>query len=162
MADNNISLASLYKGWDVYQEQLVKAISPLAAEQLTLRAAPNLRSVGMIAAHIVGARVRWFHRLMGEGSVDIHLLGTWDRPDASIRSATELVEGLEESWQLIQNSLAHWTLADLDQIFEGTYSGEEYSFTRQWIIWHVIEHDLHHGGEISLTLGAHGLVGLNL
>ena len=162
MSENDTSLAPLYKGWDVYQERLVKAISPLAAEQLALRAAPHLRSVGMIAAHIVGARVRWFHRLMGEGSVDIHLLGTWDRTDALVRSADELVEGLEESWQLIQNSLAHWTLADLDLIFEGTYSGEEYSFTRQWIIWHVIEHDLHHGGEISLTLGAHGLTGLDL
>ena len=162
MAENDTSLATLYKGWDVYQEQLVKAITPLAAEQLALRAAPQLRSVGMIAAHVVGARVRWFHRLMGEGSVDIHLLGTWDRPEAPIRSAAELVEGFEESWQLIQNSLAHWTLADLDHAFEGTYSGEEYSFTRQWIIWHVIEHDLHHGGEISLTLGAHGLLGLDL
>ena len=162
MAENDTSLAKLYKGWDVYQEQLVKAITPLAAEQLALRAAPHLRSVGMIAAHIVGARVRWFHRLMGEGSVDIHLLGIWDLPEAQIRSAAELVEGLNDSWQLIQNSLAHWTLADLDHVFEGTYSGEEYSFTRQWIIWHVIEHDLHHGGEISLTLGAHGMAGLDL
>jgi uncharacterized damage-inducible protein DinB len=162
MAENDTSLATLYKGWDVYQEQLVKAITPLAAEQLALRAAPKLRSVGMIAAHIVGARVRWFHRLMGEGGVDIHLLGIWDRPEAPVRSAAELVEGLEDSWQLIQNSLAHWTLADLDHVFEGRYEGEEYSFTRQWIIWHVIEHDLHHGGEISLTLGAHGLVGLDL
>ncbi len=162
MAENDISLLTLYKGWDVYQGQLVKAVSPLTAEQLALRAAPNLRSVGMIAAHIVGARVRWFHRLMGEGSVDIHLLGMWDRPEAPVRSAAELVEGLEESWQLMQNSLAHWTLADLDHVFEGTYGGEEYSLTRQWIIWHVIEHDLHHGGEISITLGAHGLVGLDL
>jgi len=160
--DEQITLAKLYKGWDVYQEQLVKAITPLAAEQLALRAAPHLRSVGMIAAHIVGARVRWFHRLMGEGSVDIHLLGIWDLPEAPIRSAAELVDGLKDSWQLIQNSLAHWTLADLDHVFEGTYSGEEYSFSRQWIIWHVIEHDLHHGGEISLTLGAHGMAGLDL
>jgi uncharacterized damage-inducible protein DinB len=162
MMDKQTTLATLYKGWDVYQELLVKAISPLTAEQFVLRAAPNLRSVGMITAHIIGARVRWFHRLMGEGSVDIHLLGMWDRPEAPVRSATELVEGLEESWQLMQDSLAHWTLADLDHVFEGTYSGEEYSFTRQWIIWHVIEHDLHHGGEISLTLGAHGLMGLEL
>src|ERR1700739_152684 len=109
MTDNQTKLAKLYKGSDVYQEQLVKAISPLTAEQLALRAAPNLRSVGMIAAHIVGARVRWFHRLMGEGDVDIHTLGIWDRPEAPVRSAAELVEGLEESWQLIQNSLAHWT-----------------------------------------------------
>jgi uncharacterized damage-inducible protein DinB len=162
MAENDTSLMTLYKGWDVYQEQLVKAITPLAAEQLALRAAPQLRSVGMIAAHIVGARVRWFHRLMGEGSVDIHMLGIWDRPEAPVRSADELVQGLEDSWQLIRNSLAHWTLADLGHVFEGRYEGEEYSFTRQWIIWHVIEHDLHHGGEISLTLGAHGLMGLDL
>ena len=162
MTDKQTTLMTLYKGWDVYQEQLVKAITPLAAEQLALRAAPQLRSVGMIAAHIVGARVRWFHRLMGEGSVDIHMLGIWDRPEAPVRSAAELVGGLEDSWQLIQNSLAHWTLADLDNVFEGTYGGEEYSLTRQWIIWHVIEHDLHHGGEISLTLGAHGLLGLDL
>ena len=162
MAGNDTSLAPLYKGWDVYQGQLVKAISPLTKGQLALRAAPNLRSVGMIAAHIVGARVRWFHRLMGEGSVDIDLLGNWDRPEAPVRSAAELVEGLEESWLLIQNSLARWTLADLGHVFEGTFGEEEYSLTRQWIIWHVIEHDLHHGGEISLTLGAHGLVGLDL
>ena len=162
MTDKQTTLATLYKGWDIYQEQLVKAITPLEAEQLALRAAPQLRSVGMIAAHIVGARVRWFHRLMGEGSVDIDLLGTWDRPESPVRSAAELVEGLEDSWQLIQNSLAHWMLADLDHVFEGTYGEEEYSLTRQWIIWHVIEHDLHHGGEISLTLGAHGLLGLDL
>jgi uncharacterized damage-inducible protein DinB len=28
---------------------------------------------------------------------------------------------------------------------------------RGWIVWHVIEHDLHHGGEVSFTLGMHGL-----
>jgi uncharacterized damage-inducible protein DinB len=27
----------------------------------------------------------------------------------------------------------------------------------QWIIWHVLEHDIHHGSEISTTLGVHGL-----
>jgi uncharacterized damage-inducible protein DinB len=162
MTENNTSLASLYKGWDVYQQLLTKAIVPLSSEQLALRAAPQLRSIGMIAAHIVGARVRWFHRLMGEGSVDIHLLGIWDRSEAPARSAAELVNGLEDSWQLIQSSLAHWTLADLEHVYEGKYEGEEYSLTRQWIIWHVIEHDMHHGGEISLTLGMHGLEGLDL
>ena len=162
MADNYTSLLPLFKGWDVYQEQLAKAIAPLTTEELAMRAAPNLRSVGMIAAHVVGARVRWFHELMGEGRVDIQSLGEWDSPEAPVRSGAELVQGLERSWQLIQHSLAHWTLADLDHVFEGTYSGEEYSLTRQWVIWHVLEHDLLHGGEISLTLGAHGLTGLSL
>ncbi len=162
MTNGETTLLPLFKGWDAYQELLAKTIAPLSREQLALRAAPHLRSVGMIAAHIVGARVRWFHRLMGEGSADIHSLGMWDRPEAPARGAEELVQGLEESWELIQFALAHWTLADLDYVFEGTYSGEEYSLTRQWIIWHVIEHDLHHGGEISITLGAHGLMGMDL
>jgi hypothetical protein len=25
------------------------------------------------------------------------------------------------------------------------------------VTWHVIEHDLHHGGELSFSLGAHNL-----
>jgi hypothetical protein len=29
-------------------------------------------------------------------------------------------------------------------------------------VWHVLEHDLHHGGEISLILGSNGLPGLDL
>ena len=28
--------------------------------------------------------------------------------------------------------------------------------TRAWIVWHLIEHDLHHGGEISQSLGMIG------
>lgn len=32
-----------------------------------------------------------------------------------------------------------------------------YQFTRQWGIWHVAEHDMHHGGELFFTLGMHGL-----
>ncbi|KPV49685.1 hypothetical protein SE17_31230, partial [Kouleothrix aurantiaca] len=27
----------------------------------------------------------------------------------------------------------------------------------QWIIWDTLEHDIHHGSEISTTLGVHGL-----
>lgn len=162
MAEDHISLAPLYKGWDVYQQHLVKAIAPLSPEQLTLRAAPHLRPVSELAAHIIGARARWFHNLMGAGNADIAPLGTWDRKEAPAPSAAELISGLEATWQMIQHALANWRLADLEHIYEGTYGGEKYRFSRQWIIWHVIEHDMNHGGELSLTLGMHGLTGLDL
>ena len=29
-------------------------------------------------------------------------------------------------------------------------------------IWHIIEHDLHHGGELSFSLGMHGLTAPDL
>ena len=34
--------------------------------------------------------------------------------------------------------------------------------TRGWVTWHLMEHEAHHGGEISLILGTNGLPGLDL
>lgn len=158
MAEAYTNLLPYYKGWQAYQELLIKAIAPLTPEQLALRAAPHLRSIGENVAHIVGTRVGWFHMRMGEGQAEIVApLDVWDAEGAPARSAAELISGLEITWQMLQTSLANWTSADLDYIFEKTRHGVTERDTRQWIIWHVIEHDLHHGGEVSLTLGMHGL-----
>ena len=51
---------------------------------------------------------------------------------------------------------------DLDvEVSRERRSGTQ-TFTRRWVVWHLVEHDLHHGGEISQTLGTHGLPGLDL
>lgn len=158
MAEQYTNLLPFYKGWGTYQALLIPTIAPLSSEQLALRAAPHLRTIGENVAHIIGTRVGWFHMLMGEGSAEIVApLDKWDEEGAPARSAAELVSGLEVTWQMLQNSLAHWTPADLDYVFEGTRNNRPYSYTRRWVIWHVIEHDLHHGGEVSLTLGIYGL-----
>ncbi len=155
MAEQQTSLTKFYKGWDVYQQHLIKAIAPLSADQLALRAAPHLRSIGEIAAHIIGARSRWFHDLMGEGGEDIASLTTLDRQGMPVRTAPELVAAFQTSWQLVESCLARWQPSDLEQTYRD--DDEPETFIRQWVIWHLIEHDLHHGGEISLTLGMYGL-----
>ena len=158
MTNNQPTLSTYYNGWDVYHDLLTRAVAPLSAGQLALSSAPHLRSIGIIAAHIIAARVWWFHSIMGEGSADLEPMLTWDDDGAPARSAAELVSGLESTWQMIQNCLARWNFTDLDQ----TFRRREETFSRQWIIWHVIEHDLHHGGELSLTLGMHGLAAPDL
>lgn len=163
MAESSTNLLPYYKGWEAYQELLIAALAPLSSEQLALRAAPHLRTIGENVAHIIGARVGWFHMYMGEGEAEIIApLDLWDAPGAPARSAAELVSALKITWQMLQTSLARWTTADLEYVFEKTPSGEREQHTRQWVIWHVIEHDLHHGGEISLTLGMHGLTAPDL
>jgi len=156
MAEQQSTLSTFYIGWNDYQTLLIKALAPLSPEQLPLRATPQLRSIGEIATHMIGARARWFHDLVGEGDQEFAALGTWDRKGMPIRNAAELVSGLETTCRVMQQAIASWTPADWEQTYEGE-SGEPASFTRQWIIWHLIEHDLHHGGELSLTLGIHGL-----
>ncbi|MHB8600605.1 MAG: DinB family protein [Ktedonobacteraceae bacterium] len=158
MAEQPISLLPLYKGWDTYQELLIKAIEPLSPDQLSLRIAPQLRSVGELASHIIGARSGWLYYTLEKG--DEHMTTLASQPACS---AAALVHGLEATWQVIQDALTHWTIADLAGIVHDTdENGEDQTYTRQWVIWHLIEHDMHHGGELSFTLGMHGLAGIDI
>ena len=160
--EHQLSLSPFYAGWDVYQQHLVAAIAPLTSEQLAF-SSPQNRSVGMLVTHIVSARAWWFHTRMGEGSADLAPLGLWDENEEEpLRPAAELVAGLERTWQMIQNALAHLTSADLEQIFPHPDGGDRPARSRQWMIWHVLEHDIHHGGELSYILGAYCLAAVDL
>ena len=154
----------VYQGWDTYHEHLIQAISPLTPEQLNYRTAGSLRSVGEIALHIIGAQARWCHYELGLGGDALLALGAWDDKDAPERPAAELVEGLRASWGALWDALGAWTLADLAQTVPNSAPspGEPETFTRQWVVWHLIEHDLHHGGEISLILGSNGAQGIDI
>ena len=164
MSDHLSVLAPLYKGWDVYQNHLVHALVPLSPEQLTLRAANDLRSIGMIATHIVAVRARWLYYALKEGNEQLVAIGRWDRADQPARLPAELVSGLAITWNVIEEALQRWTLTDLEEMLRDVdeETGEEEVFTRQWVIWHLLEHDMHHGGELSFSLGMHGLAGIDL
>lgn len=163
MAEQSISLLPLYKGWDVYQGQLIKALEPLTPDQLSLQSAPHLRSVGANAAHIIGARAGWMYYVMKKGDEQMVTLAEYGQRNAPPLPATSLIEGLEATWRVIEDALTHWTTDNLAELVEDTDdNGEVHIMPRQWVIWHLIEHDMHHGGELSFTLGIFGLPGISL
>lgn len=164
MTEHPFVLAPFYKGWDVYQNHLTNAISPLSSEQLTLHATRDLRSIGMIATHIVAVRARWLHYVLEEGDEGLIEIGRWDDSNQPARNAAELVSGLATTWNVIEAALQRWTPADLEETLRDRdeETGEEEVFTRQWIIWHMLEHDMHHGGELSFSLGMHDLPAIDL
>jgi uncharacterized damage-inducible protein DinB len=136
---------------------------PLSPEQLALPVAPDHWTIGMLLSHMINARIFWFQLWMGEGNPD---LAHWDDDEQPMREAVELVAMLETTWHMIADALTRWTAAGLGQIFptpDFVREEERDSFppcTRQWIVWHVLEHEIHHGGELSLALGEHGLQGV--
>ena len=160
-------LITFYSGWAAFQKNLTKIIAPLAPEQLALPTASQHWSIGIVAQHIVANRVWWFQMWMGEGNPELALIAHWDPQDEHMvqpaLNAAELVAGLEATWQMIAESLSRWTAADLAQVFPppAAMSAEERQHTpertRQWIIWHVLEHEILHVGELSLALGTLGL-----
>jgi len=162
----DLSLTTFYKGWDRFQHNLVKIIAPLSREQLALRAASHHWTIGMVAQHIIANRVWWFQLWMGRGSPELAPIMRWDPGDVAeppVIEAAELVAGLNDTWQMIADALTRWTPSDLGYVFsppESLSEAEKRFFgelTRQWIIWHVLEHEILHGGELSLALGTYGL-----
>ncbi len=164
MTEQALPLTTFYNGWAGYQRSLVRIIAPLSPAQLALPTAPHHWSIGMVVQHIVANRVFWFQTWMGAGNPDLAPIASWGwgQEDRLVGSAAELVVKLEATWQMIEDALARWTLADLgDVISVPAEERQRFSeHTRQWIIWHVLEHEIHHGGELSLGLGNHGLPGI--
>ena len=99
---------------------------------------------------------------MGEGGDAFKAISRWGRQGAKAQSAEELVSGLEATWTGMHDAIARWTAEDWQKTWPGEDDDEPEVITRHWVIWHLIEHDLHHGGEISIVLGAHGIAGLQL
>lgn len=157
MAEDRTTLEVFYQNWKEYMDTVKAAIAPLTAEQLELRAAPHERSVGEIARHIVSARIGWFHGFMGEGGEEIAPYEEWGGQDAPRLSAAELVEGLDASWRFMAERLDRWSPEDMRHTFPNEWRGQHYDLSRSWVVWHILEHDLIHKGEILLTLGMHGL-----
>jgi uncharacterized damage-inducible protein DinB len=168
MTEQGSPLATFYKpGWENYQQALVQTIAPLSSEQLALFLGPHQRSIGELLAHMIGARFNWFHLWMGEGDPNLDWNEDEDNDEPTVYKAASLVALFEKSWHVISSALDRWTSADLEQLILPPASHQEWlrsrgeeeapPQTRQWIVWHVMEHEIHHGGELSLALGTYGV-----
>ena len=169
MTAKALPLSTFYKGWGIYQGMLSEMLAPLTAEQLNFPVGNEGWTIGTVAQHVIANRVWWFQNWMGQGGPELAAIAKWDPAspyEFQPRSADELLAGLNDTWQLVQASLDRWTADDLPETFQppAELSADEQGMfkpvSRQWIIWHVLEHEIHHGGEISLVLGNHGLPGM--
>jgi uncharacterized damage-inducible protein DinB len=152
------SLLDIFQGWETYQISLVDAIGPLSQQQLVWQPAPTLRSVGQIASHISLGRIDWFQRMKAPDSAEIAKRAAGHTSiDDIAEDSTQIVKWLEISWKMVEKTLRQWDLDDLFETYALSYQGKSYSVSRQWTIWRIMAHDLHHGGEIAVMLGEQGI-----
>ena len=142
-----------FESWQDYQDALKRAIAPLTDEQLQRRLLPELRTPGEIAEHIVFGRALHLHRMLGEKAAELTPLHCWDDDDDLPRTAVEIIQGLDLTWQFITDCLMSGSPAD-------DLTGQEAEIVQT--IWGLLDHDLPHAGELSLLLGAAGLPGVEI
>ena len=175
MAGDNFPVTTFSRSWKTYQDRLSVTVASLTAEQLALRAAPGLRSVGEIVLHIVGCRMFWLAGYLEEDGGDaLQPYARWNEAalqspfpswndvalalEAAVPTPAELARGLDDTWRFLAECLARWSPEDIRQTFPDVGDdGQPIEVSRAWVVWHILEHDLHHGGELSLTLGAHSI-----
>ena len=155
------ALQPFYEGWATHQALVIDALRGLTPEQLDLRTA-HASSVGGLAVGwsrcrfagvLVPRRARrgrpvdpGFSASTAPLFQGLPLEGAgWEDDEDHPRSAEELVDGLRRSWSMVDDRLRRWTAEDLD----ASVVRPSRTHHRGWVVWHVMEHDLHHGGEIS-------------
>lgn len=156
------TLEVIYENWRGYNEKLCQCIAPLTNEQLALQPAPRMWPLGQVVQHIISVRAGWFSSTLQDEDEQMNEYMWWGQRDSPERNAGELVRGLNDTWAFIESRLQRWTPADCAQTFPDEWDGQVYQVSRSWVIYHVLEHDLHHGSEASLILSMNGLPGLDL
>jgi len=143
-------LRYVYEGWEGYNLSLVKAVEPLGPEQLAFSSTSEMRSVGEVFLHIGDGRVDWFQRLNAPFSKDLR--SKIESRTSPPSTGKELASWLNDTWRMVEATLAQWTVHDLQETFVQPYQGKTYAVSRQWVIWRIMAHDIQHGGQLSELL----------
>ena len=161
------NLAPFYDGWGLSNERLVETIGALSAGQLALKPAPGLWPIWATTAHLAGARVYWLCAILKEPGAERAPYSDptgvgWEDDLTHPRQPSELIFALESSWKIVEECLERWTPQMLRDEYRREVAGKIQMHTRQSVLMRLLTHDGYHCGEISQTLGMHGLKEVDL
>lgn len=152
MTSSKIAAQRALEIWQFMQDELVRVVGLLSDEQMNMRIAPNLRTLGEQAEHIVRGRALWVRKVVADASLEPMM--NWDEPDDPKRTAAEVVVGLQHTWQILRAYIEPSTMDTDDPSTPGTVSEQEENGLRT--VWGMLDHDLCHAGELALMLGVLG------
>ena len=157
-----MSIRTFYDRWPQYDRRLRETVGALTDEQLAIRPGPDHFAIWGLVGHIAGTRVYWLCRVLGEPGADSTPWPTadvdgWEDDPSHPRSAAELVGALDSTFAIIDRLLDRWTPEMLTEEFERWYRDERQVHTRTSVLQRLLTHEAYHGGEISQSLGLHGL-----
>ncbi|MBI2939501.1 MAG: DinB family protein [Chloroflexi bacterium] len=141
----------LFGHWGEVRSGLLRALDKLDDDQLRFVPREGLWSLGKVAGHIADAEEGWFRFVVTRD------LDGWPTspPDdyPTVESVKALLTAVHDR---TLSYLATVDVAELDRLI-ATPRGRQIPL--RWIVWHVLEHEIHHRGEIFLMLGLMGIEG---
>jgi uncharacterized damage-inducible protein DinB len=162
-----LSIRLFYDRWPQYNRRLVDVVRPMTDEQLAIRPATDRWPIWATVAHTAGVRAYWLCGVLGEPGAEttpfIDPNGDgWEDDLDHPRGADELVLALDTTWAIVDGCLDRWTPATLEETVERFYGDERQVHSRASVVQRLLTHEAYHCGELSQTLGIHGLPQIDL
>lgn len=144
----------IFNHWEQVRADLLSTIAKFDEAELAFTPFKGAWPVGQIMLHIAECEDHWLHGVVRhEFELPVH----YNLADHPTKAAIkQVLEGAHRRTLLFLHNLDEDAL---DQLYQTKY-GE--LFPLRWIIWHVLEHEVHHRGELSLILGLLGRDGLDV
>jgi uncharacterized damage-inducible protein DinB len=159
-------VAAFYEGWRLGNDELIAALEHLSRAQLQLPVGSPTWPIWASASHLAGARVYWLCHVFKEPGAETTPFADpsvgWEDELDHPRRADELVAALRSSWAIVEHTLGVWTPDSLTREARRVRDDKVQIHTRQSVLMRLITHDAFHSGEISLTLGSHGLGAIDM
>ena len=156
-----------YDMWPQYNRRLREVVAPMTEKQLAIRPSAAGLPIWATVGHTVAMRVYWLCDVVGEPGAETTPFGDaaisdWADDLDHPRAAHELVGAVDSGWRIVQVCLDRWTSEMLADEIERNHDGTIQVHTRSSILQRLLTHEAYHCGELSQTLGIHGLPQIDL
>lgn len=152
--------------WPQYNRRLREVVAEMSEEQLAIRPAPDLLPIWATVGHTAAMRVYWLCTVIGEPGAESTPfggdVGDWADDLDHPRGADELAGALDSTFAIVESCLDRWTPAMLSDRIERTYLDTTQVHHRASVLQRIFSHEAYHCGELSQTLGIHGLPQIDL
>jgi uncharacterized damage-inducible protein DinB len=140
--------ADLYPYWQLARRDLVSALSQLNDEQLDYSPQQGMRTIGDVARHVIDAEAGWVNLVVLQKDEP------WPQyPRERLPTVQSILHEMERVHAVTTGLLQERDVCWLDETREQGVQG----FALRWVFWHILDHEIHHRGEIFLMLGMLGV-----
>jgi uncharacterized damage-inducible protein DinB len=146
--------SQIFSHWGQVRVDLLSTIDMFSEDELYFKPFDSSWPVGQIMLHIADCEDNWLHGIVRHEYQPWIFYNLADYPQKA-----NILEVLDHAHLKTIKLLEDLNEDDLDQKYK-TPEGKNYRL--RWIIWHVLEHEIHHRGELSLALGLLGREGLDV
>lgn len=146
-----MKLSDLFSNYFTVRAEMVEAVKDLTQQQLDWTPPNHPASIGKLLAHIAECEYGWITcvALKKEANPDFTRF-------EKARTLPEILALLDQNHTEFTEYLNAEDIEDWDRIFYQLPESTE-KVSKRWLVWHVVEHQARHRGQIFMLMRMQGI-----